>query len=59
IKIYKYKDEQRKLANDIIFSIAKELNIKCEEFQSLNSNKISLVFGSFVLVEKFLKELRE
>ncbi|MBK1991959.1 bifunctional folylpolyglutamate synthase/dihydrofolate synthase [Campylobacter sp. 2018MI35] len=59
IKIYKYKDEQRKLANNIIFSIAKELNIKCEEFQSLNSSKISLVFGSFVLVQKFLKELRE
>lgn len=59
IKIYKYEDKYRELANNRIFFIAKELNIKCEDFQGLSANRISLVFGSFVLVEKFLKELCE
>ncbi|AXP09510.1 Mur ligase family protein [Campylobacter hepaticus] len=56
IQIYKYKSIERKLADDQIYSIASKLEIKCEEFKKLEENKKKLVFGSFMLVENFLKE---
>lgn len=56
IKIYEYFSNERKLANENIFIIAKKLGIKCEKFQHLDSNEKTLVFGSFTLVENFLKE---
>ena len=56
IHIFKYKSIGRKLADDKIFTISSSLGIKCKEFESLNQEKKSLVFGSFVLVENFLKE---
>ncbi|TKX31743.1 Mur ligase family protein [Campylobacter estrildidarum] len=56
IKIYKYISLERKLANDEIYKIADILGIKCEEFTSLEKQKKALVFGSFALVENFLKE---
>ncbi|MFQ6341469.1 Mur ligase family protein [Campylobacter sp. VTCC 70190] len=59
IQIYKYKSLERKLANDAIYSIALKLGIKCEEFENLEKDKKSLVFGSFMLVENFLKESRD
>jgi len=59
IQIYKYKSLERKLADDAIYSIALKLGIKCEEFENLEKDKKSLVFGSFMLVENFLKESRD
>lgn len=56
IKIYKYFSNERELANENIFIIAEKLGIKCENFQCLDSNEKTLVFGSFMLVENFLKE---
>ncbi|TKX33096.1 Mur ligase family protein [Campylobacter aviculae] len=56
IKIYKYVSMERKLADDEIYKIANILGIRCEEFISLEKQKKTLVFGSFALVENFLKE---
>lgn len=56
IQIYRYSNEDRKPANDLIFGIAKELNIQCGVFKRINPKEITLVFGSFILVENFLKE---
>ncbi|MCW1331350.1 Mur ligase family protein [Campylobacter jejuni] len=56
IKIYKYVSLERRLANDEIYQVANALNLKCEEFVSLDKDKKTLVFGSFALVESFLKE---
>lgn len=55
ITIYKYFS-QRALANSEIKRIAKELGITCEDFKTLKKDERYLVFGSFVLVENFLKE---
>ncbi|MFK0359185.1 bifunctional folylpolyglutamate synthase/dihydrofolate synthase, partial [Campylobacter coli] len=54
--IYKYISLERKLANDEIYQVANDLNLRCEEFVSLDERKKTLVFGSFALVESFLKE---
>lgn len=56
IQIYRYESLERKLADDAIYNIASKLGMKCEEFKSLEKDKKSLVFGSFMLVENFLKE---
>lgn len=55
ITIYKYFS-QRTLGDFEIKRTAKELGIVCEDFQSLKQHERYLVFGSFVLVEHFLKE---
>ncbi len=51
-----YKSAERKLADDEIYSIASKLGMQCKEFVKLEENKKNLVFGSFMLVENFLKE---
>ncbi|MBS4331269.1 Mur ligase family protein [Campylobacter vulpis] len=56
IMVFKCENEVRALANEQIFEFCKELNIECEEFKRLDEGKKTLVFGSFVLVEKFLKD---
>lgn len=55
ITIYKYFS-QRTLGDFEIKRTAKELGIVCEDFQNLKQHERYLVFGSFVLVEHFLKE---
>lgn len=54
ILIFNY-ESQRELATHKIASYALELGIKCEEFKEIQKDKTQLVFGSFMLVEKFLK----
>lgn len=56
IQIYNYQSQSRKLALDKIKQVAKELEIECFEFEYLDENKRYLVFGSFMLVENFIKE---
>lgn len=56
IKIYDYKVLNRQLANDEILRISNVLDIKCERFKELDLNKKNLVFGSFILIENFLKD---
>ncbi|WP_086282482.1 Mur ligase family protein [Campylobacter devanensis] len=56
IHIYNYKSYSRKLATHKITQIAKDLGITCCEFTNLDENEKYLVFGSFMLVENFIKE---
>ncbi|MCR2066028.1 Mur ligase family protein [Campylobacter helveticus] len=56
IMVFKCENEARALANEQIFDLCEKLNIKCEEFKELDKDKKTLVFGSFILVEKFLKD---
>lgn len=55
VKIYYYKSYFRELATDEIFKVCENLGIKYSKFSSLNSDENFLVFGSFMLVEEFLK----
>lgn len=55
IQIYKYQSQNRKLAVDKIIQVAKELEIECFEFVKLDENERYLLFGSFMLVENFIK----
>lgn len=55
IEIYRYESKDRALATDIIKDIAKELDIECLYFNSIKKDENYLVFGSFMLVEEFLK----
>lgn len=55
ITLYDYISE-RALAKKEIKSIAKALNIECDEFRALEKDKKYLVFGSFLLVENFVRE---
>ncbi|TEY04582.1 Mur ligase family protein [Campylobacter sp. US33a] len=56
IQIYEYESTDRKLATEQIKQISNELNISCEKFTFFDEKNKYLVFGSFVLVENFLKE---
>ncbi|TQR60816.1 Mur ligase family protein [Campylobacter troglodytis] len=58
ILIYDYFS-QRQLATKKIKLIAKDLGIACKKFKDLRKDKNYLVFGSFVLVESFLREYFE
>lgn len=54
IEILNYTSLHRELAN--VKEIAKKLNITCNDFNfTLNKDKNYVVFGSFVVVEKFLR----
>lgn len=55
VKVYKYESSFRELANDEIFKVCQNLGIKCSKFSTLNRDQDYLVFGSFMLVEEFLK----
>nr|WP_236842763.1 bifunctional folylpolyglutamate synthase/dihydrofolate synthase [Campylobacter lanienae] len=56
IYIYNYDSQNRKLAKKQIIKAANELGIECLEFKHLDKDKRYLVFGSFVLVENFIKD---
>ncbi len=59
ILIYEYDSDNRKLAGEKILTIAKDFGIPCDKFSNLEDDKDYLVFGSFVLVENFLKDTVE
>lgn len=56
IHIYNYQSHSRKLATHKIIQVASELGIACCEFVNLDENERYLVFGSFMLIENFIKE---
>ncbi len=58
ITICKY-ESQRKLATNEIKAAAKALGVACEDFEGLNKGEKYLVFGSFVLVENFVRDYVE
>ncbi|HDX6328602.1 TPA: hypothetical protein RPV53_001339 [Campylobacter fetus] len=47
------------MAGEKILKIAKDFGIPCDKFSNLEDDKDYLVFGSFVLVENFLKDTVE
>jgi dihydrofolate synthase / folylpolyglutamate synthase len=55
IALYVYPS-QRKLATQQIKAAAKALDIECEDFKGIAKGENYLVFGSFVLVENFLRD---
>ncbi|RAZ60430.1 bifunctional folylpolyglutamate synthase/dihydrofolate synthase [Campylobacter hyointestinalis subsp. lawsonii] len=59
VLIYEYESLDRKLAGAKIQSIAKSLGISVSKFSCIDKDKDYLVFGSFVLVEHFIKEVIE
>lgn len=59
LEIYKYESHNRALADELIFKIAKKLDISCSNFMSLKQNEKYLVFGSFVLVNNFIRNVIE
>ncbi|MFW5619200.1 MAG: bifunctional folylpolyglutamate synthase/dihydrofolate synthase, partial [Campylobacter hyointestinalis] len=59
VLIYEYESLDRKLAGAKIQGIAKNLGISVSKFSRIDKDKDYLVFGSFVLVEHFIKEVIE
>lgn len=62
IEIFNYESKNRKLATQEILKISDKLNIKTDFFKGKNELKqdeIYLVFGSFLLVENFLRDYFE
>lgn len=55
ILVFEY-ESARKLANERLFTIAKELNLKCQKYNGMQDDETYLVFGSFLLVEAFLRK---
>lgn len=55
VLIYEYKSIYRELAGDKIMLVCNDLGIKCGKFTSLKNSENYLVFGSFMLIEEFLK----
>lgn len=56
VELYSYKSPHRPLANNEIKEACKALDITCKKFTQLKDDKAYLVFGSFVLVENFLRK---
>ena len=55
VEIFEYKSENRELIGKKIEDILHAQNINFNKFKKLENNEIYLVFGSFMLVENFLK----
>ncbi|MCR6575912.1 Mur ligase family protein [Campylobacter insulaenigrae] len=55
VEIYNYQCEDRALAGEELIRCLEELDIKYKIFYSIQKENLYLVFGSFVLVEKFLR----
>ncbi len=55
ILIYEYDSDNRKLAGEKILKIAKDFGIPCDKFSNLEDDKDYLVFGSYVVVDSFIK----
>ncbi len=50
-------EDIRVVQKDILIDICKELELKVDTFEKTNTQKEYLVFGSFTVVEKFLKTM--
>ncbi|MBF7043628.1 bifunctional folylpolyglutamate synthase/dihydrofolate synthase, partial [Campylobacter volucris] len=59
VEIYDYKTENRPLAGEKLLESLKELDIKYKKFNHIENDNLYLVFGSFLLVENFLRGYRE
>ncbi|MDX1808858.1 MAG: Mur ligase family protein [Sulfurospirillaceae bacterium] len=54
-----YMENPRKMATEEIIKICKDANVDITDFKNIKDDEEYLVFGSFVVVEKFMKGLRE
>jgi len=54
-----YLDDKRVVKEEILIEVCDKLNIMSDKFKNLDIHQEYLVFGSFLVVEKFLKILKE
>ncbi|MBX2078608.1 bifunctional folylpolyglutamate synthase/dihydrofolate synthase [Campylobacter peloridis] len=59
VEIYHYESKERALAGDKLIENLEKLNIEYQNFSKIQKNNLYLVFGSFMLVEKFLRGYSE
>jgi len=56
VEIYEYESQDRALAKDKIVAACQNLGLEVGKFERLNDEEEYLVFGSFMLVEHFLRK---
>lgn len=59
VLVYDYESKDRELASEEIFKTAQNLGVKCEKFHDISSDENYIVFGSFMLVENFLRNFKQ
>ncbi|EGK8090289.1 bifunctional folylpolyglutamate synthase/dihydrofolate synthase [Campylobacter lari] len=59
VEIYEYESKDRPLAGSVLLENLEKLDIVYQKFEQIKKNELYLVFGSFVLVENFLRGYNE
>ncbi|NPA50722.1 MAG: bifunctional folylpolyglutamate synthase/dihydrofolate synthase, partial [Epsilonproteobacteria bacterium] len=59
VEIIELKDNKRAINKERLKEILKELNIPFRDFENIKEDKEYLVFGSFYVVEEFLKRVED
>ncbi|CAM4128242.1 Mur ligase family protein [Campylobacter armoricus] len=59
VEIFEYESKDRALAGVNLLANLEKLNIKYQKFKEINKDELYLVFGSFILVENFLRGYNE
>ncbi|EAJ0335612.1 Mur ligase family protein [Campylobacter lari] len=59
VEIYEYESKDRPLAGSVLLENLEKLDIAYQKFEQIKKNELYLVFGSFVLVENFLRGYNE
>ncbi|EAJ0323601.1 Mur ligase family protein [Campylobacter lari] len=59
VEIYEYESKDRPLAGSVLLENLEKLDIAHQKFEQIKKDKLYLVFGSFVLVENFLRGYNE
>ncbi|EGK8096418.1 bifunctional folylpolyglutamate synthase/dihydrofolate synthase [Campylobacter lari] len=59
VEIYEYESKDRPLAGSILLENLEKLDIAYQKFEQIKKDELYLVFGSFVLVENFLRGYNE
>ncbi|EAH7579903.1 Mur ligase family protein [Campylobacter lari] len=59
VEIYEYESKDRSLAGSVLLENLEKLDIAHQKFEQIKKDELYLVFGSFVLVENFLRGYNE
>ncbi|EGK8086973.1 bifunctional folylpolyglutamate synthase/dihydrofolate synthase [Campylobacter lari] len=59
VEIYEYESKDRPLAGSVLLENLEKLDIAHQKFEQIKKDELYLVFGSFVLVENFLRGYNE
>ncbi|HEC1794832.1 TPA: bifunctional folylpolyglutamate synthase/dihydrofolate synthase [Campylobacter lari] len=59
VEIYEYESKDRPLAGSVLLENLEKLDIAYQKFEQIKKDELYLVFGSFVLVENFLRGYNE